>query len=217
MKIEPPYKPKYGDNFDANYCNNTEKIGILTRERYEHYLRDEKYKQVFKDFIYINHAELIGNNQKQGNKNKKTLETEKENENNRDKNFINPHLNISNFIGDNINNSTNNVNISFNMSKKHGITNKNENLSYSQNNELFIKSPFNILNNSKMNLVIDLKKRSDETTLKIENEFMRIKKQSNSATTQNLLRQYRQSISQNSTNISSTFYLKKHGSSTTNN
>ena len=50
--MESPFIPKIGDNFDSKYCNAPEKIGNETREKYESYLRDEKYKDVFKDFYY---------------------------------------------------------------------------------------------------------------------------------------------------------------------
>jgi hypothetical protein len=74
------------------------------------------------------------------------------------------------------------------------------------------------LNNTGKRLELDFKKHCDETAWKIEKEFVRMKKQSNSATTINLLRQYRQAnISQNTTNNTSSLYIKKGDSSTANN
>ena len=51
-KLPAPYIPKIGDNFDAKYCNQVEKLGESTKEKFENYLKDEKYKIIFKDFFY---------------------------------------------------------------------------------------------------------------------------------------------------------------------
>jgi hypothetical protein len=51
-KIESPFIPKSGDNFDAKYCNAPDKIGNNTKEKYDRYLRDETYKDAFRDFYY---------------------------------------------------------------------------------------------------------------------------------------------------------------------
>lgn len=51
-KLNSPFLPKSGDNFDAKYCNAQDKIGENTKEKYEGYLRNESYKDAFKDFYY---------------------------------------------------------------------------------------------------------------------------------------------------------------------
>jgi hypothetical protein len=120
-------------------------------------------------------------------------------------------MNLSNYNDRNLVNISGNLIGSSNM--KPAI---NENVSNSQAFEPSNKN--NLLNNSKISASLDLKKQADETTSNIENEFIRMKIQSNSATTMNLLRQNRHSsLSQNSTNITSSFYVKRGGSSTSNN
>lgn len=66
-----------GDNFDSKYCNAQEKIGNNTREKYDQYLRDESYKDAFKDFYYYHNN--IEPNDKFNTKERK---------------FVNPHLQI---------------------------------------------------------------------------------------------------------------------------
>ena len=67
-----------GDNFDARYCNAPEKIGNLTRERYEQFFREELIKVVFQEYFFFNDNE------------------EYDKQNTKGKKFFNPHLNISN-------------------------------------------------------------------------------------------------------------------------
>jgi hypothetical protein len=74
-KIESPFLPKSGDNFDAKYCNTPDKIGNDTKEKYERYLRDETYKDAFKEF-YFYHNEYDANDKNNSN----------------EKKFLNPHL-----------------------------------------------------------------------------------------------------------------------------
>lgn len=53
-KLDSPFIPRSGDNFDSKYCNAPDKIGLNTKERYNHILKDECYKIVFKEFYYLN-------------------------------------------------------------------------------------------------------------------------------------------------------------------
>ena len=76
-KIESPFIPKIGDNFDAKYCNAPEKLGNNTREKYEQYLREESFKDCFKDFYFYSN-EFDPNDKC----------------NSKDKKLFNPHLNI---------------------------------------------------------------------------------------------------------------------------
>ena len=78
-RIDPAFVPKVGDNFDAKYCNAIEKIGNDTREKYEQFMREDSYKEAFKDFNY--YFNELDPNDKNNSKEKK---------------FSNPHLNIPN-------------------------------------------------------------------------------------------------------------------------
>ena len=49
-KLIAPYKPKYGDNFDKNYCLQNNKIGTETMERYEKIMNKENIHLSFKLF-----------------------------------------------------------------------------------------------------------------------------------------------------------------------
>lgn len=51
-KLESPFNPKIGDNFDSRYCNQPDKLGLETKERYENHMKEEAIKQVFKDFYF---------------------------------------------------------------------------------------------------------------------------------------------------------------------
>jgi len=181
-KIEAPFIPKIGDNFDAKYCNAPDKIGNDTKEKYDSYLRDQNFKEIFKCFTFYND----GNKEETGkNKNSNSSYT-------KDIKFSNPHLNVSNYIVPNNNQSLidlnryeNNINKDLNQS---GLINE-------RNRSLIEKNPSN----------------------NIENKFLKLKKQSNSSSTANLLRQYKQSsISQNTTNSTTINYLNRRSGSTTN-
>ncbi len=70
--LESPFIPKVGDNFDARYCNQVDRLGNDTKDKYESYLRNDTLKEAFKCFTYF------------------YLEGKEE------QNFNNPHNNISN-------------------------------------------------------------------------------------------------------------------------
>jgi hypothetical protein len=57
-KIESPFKPKIGDNFDKKYCEAAEKIGLDTRSRYEHYIMEDSYNHIFRNFTYGDKIEV---------------------------------------------------------------------------------------------------------------------------------------------------------------
>lgn len=76
-KINPPFVPKAGDNFDFKHCNAPEYIGNLTSEKYEKYLEDEYYQEVFEDFYYYYNEE-----------DPTDISNSKVNK------FLNPHLNM---------------------------------------------------------------------------------------------------------------------------
>lgn len=180
---------------------------MQTRERYESYLRDERLKEIFKNFTYINYDEFKAEESSQSNRGKKIQNIK---DKDKDKKFLNPHMNLSNFNDKNMMNIQNNLVGSLNVNPK-----INENLPNSHS----LEPSFNnyLLNNSKIKISVDWKKQADETTSNIENELIRMKIQSNSATTMSLLRQNKNTnISQNSTNISSFYNKRGAGSSTSN-
>jgi serine/threonine protein kinase len=88
-KIDSPFKIKDEDNFDYKYCNNQDKIGINTQERYLNIINSQLYKNVFDDFYYFNRYSNL----------------ESENEKNRSLEIINPHLK---YEEDNVRNNQNN-------------------------------------------------------------------------------------------------------------
>ena len=49
-KLKAPYLPKYGDNFDKNYCLQSNKIGTETMERYGKIMAKENIHLIFKEF-----------------------------------------------------------------------------------------------------------------------------------------------------------------------
>ena len=49
-KLYAPYVPKYGDNFDKNYCLQNNKIGTETMERYGKIMSKENIHLLFKEF-----------------------------------------------------------------------------------------------------------------------------------------------------------------------
>ena len=49
-KFKAPYLPKYGDNFDKNYCLQSNKIGTETMERYRKIMAKENIHLIFKEF-----------------------------------------------------------------------------------------------------------------------------------------------------------------------
>ena len=49
-KLKAPYVPKYGDNFDKNYCLQSNKIGTETIERYSKIMSKENIHLIFREF-----------------------------------------------------------------------------------------------------------------------------------------------------------------------
>ena len=49
-KLKAPYMPKYGDNFDKNYCLKSNKIGTETMERYAKIMSKENIHLIFREF-----------------------------------------------------------------------------------------------------------------------------------------------------------------------
>lgn len=81
-KLESPFIPKVGDNFDKKYCESQDKLGTSTLERYQKYIRDENFPNAFLNFTYINHVdtdvEIEYKNNKDVNRGYKDLKTLRE-------------------------------------------------------------------------------------------------------------------------------------------
>lgn len=67
-KIESPFFPKATDNYDKKYCEQVEKIGLDTKERYEAYMHDEEFPQVFRKFTFVDYDELFERKNEKENK-----------------------------------------------------------------------------------------------------------------------------------------------------
>jgi len=57
-KLKSPFIPPSEDNFDSKYCNNVEKQGLKTKERYAEIIISDNYKLIFKNYLYFNRFEL---------------------------------------------------------------------------------------------------------------------------------------------------------------
>ena len=53
-KLISPFIPPNEDNFDYKYCNNMEKQGLKTKERYAEIIISDNYKTVFNNYLYFN-------------------------------------------------------------------------------------------------------------------------------------------------------------------
>ncbi len=191
-KIEAPFIPKVGDNFDAKYCNAPEKIGNDTKEKYDAYLRDENTKGIFRHFSYHNeeNEDIPNKNSRISNSSVYT----------KDIKFVNPHANISNYH--------------YPENKDYGRLPDKPSSREGPNSLAGISG---IINSPSMDQSLDRNKFSldKNPSNNIENKFLKLKKQSNSSSTASLLRQYRQSnISQNSTSGSINYINRRSGSST---
>lgn len=57
-KLDAPFVPRKGDNFDRKYCEAPDKIGEDTRERYDELMKESNFSRVFKNFSYCNSKEV---------------------------------------------------------------------------------------------------------------------------------------------------------------
>ena len=55
--LPAPFIPEKKDNFDKRYCESIDRIGIETKGRYEKYVREDGFNELFLNFTYYN----IGN------------------------------------------------------------------------------------------------------------------------------------------------------------
>ena len=187
-KLVSPYKPKNGDNFDFNYCNEPEKIGNATQERYYNIATNKKYKGVFVDFFYFNRlARAKNNNNSQEFHNPHVIYLDEEQEEQKDKTIeikapiiINNNIiNINNYNFINIDDKSTIKKI---INKGNDLSSiKNISLNENMNNESFIK---------KNELLIPLNGLLPDQVLKNEEKFSYVRKLSNFKSTQTLLKGY---------------------------
>ena len=175
-----PFRPKNGDNFDYNYCNEPDKIGPATQERYYNIVSSKKYKEEFITFYYFNRLSknMKEINNKEEFKNPHLIYLEKEKEEIQDKNN---EIKAPIIINNNIIN-INNYNF-VNISDKNI---KNIDISTNDHSESFI---------NKNNLLLPLNGFMPVNQLKREEDFSYVRKLSNFKSTQTLLKGYKRSSS----------------------
>jgi hypothetical protein len=181
-KIDAPFLPKIGDNFDAKYCNAPDKIGNDTKEKYESYLRDENFKDIFRCFTYYNEE-----NKEDTTKNKNSSSSYT-----KDLKFSNPHSNISNYNYSSIS-AASSINIGSSSIRNPGEAYYNKNASdvLSEKAKILDKNPSNNLENK----FLKLKKQSNSSSTA---NLLRQYRQSN--------------MSQSTTNSTINYLNKKSGS-----
>ena len=57
-KLISPFVPPNEDNFDYKYCNNVEKQGLKTKERYAEIIIGDNYKTMFNNYLYFNRYDI---------------------------------------------------------------------------------------------------------------------------------------------------------------
>ena len=191
-----------GDNFDAKYCNSADKMGQNTKERYESIVRQDNYKENFKDFFY--YFNEFDPNDKNNTRDRKK--------------FYNPHLNINDNLSQirserssvsssssrDVSSSASYINKPQRSGSNFNINNQGyssmTNLNLNQNIQRSINEKINILNN-------------------IENKFSKIKILSSNNASRSAIKHYRHastgSLSANNS-TSNTTGMKKDNSSINN-
>ena len=148
-KLRAPYIPKYGDNFDKNYCLQSNKIGTETMERYEKIMAKDEIQIIFKEFNCNKiPKELYGYNYKKINENKYTTN------NNVSSNMSTTSISRNNKNENHQNNlkAYNNINyINRNILKNKILNNDIENLIFKNNNNNINKTIFEMNQNKFIN------------------------------------------------------------------
>ena len=68
-KLIAPFIPSNDDNFDYKYCNNVEKQGLKTKERYAEIAISDNYKTIFNSYLYFNRNDLKNKKEENDNNN----------------------------------------------------------------------------------------------------------------------------------------------------
>ena len=168
--LRAPYIPKFGDNFDKNYCLKSYKIGTETMQRYEKIMEKDDINTIFKDFNCNKiPAELKGFSTKKNNENKivnnnisSNISTTSISKNNKIENIqknkaiLNNNLNIINSQRNVANNKEKEENefIIKNSLKNKSISKKKMNRNISAKN--IYRNRYNLFYNSSQGSKIDL-------------------------------------------------------------
>ena len=183
--LRAPYIPKFGDNFDKNYCLKSYKIGTETMQRYEKILEKDDINTIFKDFNCNKiPAELKGFSTKKNNENKivnnnisSNISTTSISKNNKIENIQKNKAILNNIIEINKNliqnkldnNNVSNVGIKNNHNKsKENIDNVNKEVKNNNNLEISSKKQninINIIN-SQRNVANNKEKEENEFIIK---------------------------------------------------
>lgn len=137
--LEAPFIPKLGDNFDKRYCEGADKIGDDTKERYEKIIRENNFKESFKNFTIINVNEENNNKEKTDSKDSHSTAKKRSMHMRSTSGMSNTVNNNSNFYSSLKINGSNNQN-----------NNNNSNSNYSNNkNENNLKSSVKVVDKEK--------------------------------------------------------------------
>ena len=169
-KLNAPFIPKKGGNYDRKYCEAIEKLSDTTFERYQSYMNQKNFEKIFEGYTFINY-ELIQNNFGIETNTRMTTNTKQSklqstsnltnNNNNNDKKKTNQNIII--------NNEKNNDN--------NNLKNKNK-----EENSLS-NSPKERQNNKLSNNIIldkDIEKEKEKEKIEEKNDKLKIKEEGSS-------------------------------------
>ena len=207
--LRAPYIPKFGDNFDKNYCLKSHKIGTETMQRYEKIMEKDDINTIFKDFNCNKiPAELKGFSTKKNNENKivnnnisSNISTTSISKNNKIENIQKNKAILNNIIEINKNliqnkldnNNVSNLGIKNNHNKsKENIDNVNKEVKNNNNLEISTKKQNINLNiiNSQRNVANNKEKEENEFIIKnsLKNKSISKKKMNRNISAKNIYR-----------------------------
>ena len=207
--LRAPYIPKFGDNFDKNYCLKIHKIGTETMQRYEKIMEKDDINTIFKDFNCNKiPAELKGFSTKKNNENKivnnnisSNISTTSISKNNKIENIQKNKAILNNIIEINKNliqnkldnNNVSNLGIKNNHNKsKENINNVNKEVKNNNNLEISTKKQNINLNiiNSQRNVANNKEKEENEFIIKnsLKNKSISKKKMNRNISAKNIYR-----------------------------
>ena len=207
--LRAPYIPKFGDNFDKNYCLKIYKIGTETMQRYEKIMEKDDINTIFKDFNCNKiPAELKGFSTKKNNENKivnnnisSNISTTSISKNNKIENIQKNKAILNNIIEINKNliqnkldnNNVSNLGIKNNHNKsKENINNVNKEVKNNNNLEISTKKQNINLNiiNSQRNVANNKEKEENEFIIKnsLKNKSISKKKMNRNISAKNIYR-----------------------------
>ena len=207
--LRAPYIPKFGDNFDKNYCLKSYKIGTETMQRYEKIMEKDDINTIFKDFNCNKiPAELKGFSTKKNNENKivnnnisSNISTTSISKNNKIENIQKNKAILNNIIEINKNliqnkldnNNVSNLGIKNNHNKsKENIYNVNKEVKNNNNLKISTKKQNINLNiiNSQRNVANNKEKEENEFIIKnsLKNKSISKKKMNRNISAKNIYR-----------------------------